>query len=111
MKKAMTRRRHLAGATERPRFRISGGYGISAGPSSLGLDVGRPDHLGPFLGFFRDQLAEVGGRAGKHRAAQVGKPRLELGIGEGGVDLLVEPVDNLCRRVLGAAEAIKALAS
>ena len=39
-------------------------------------------------------------------AAQIGKPRLHLGIGEGRVDLLVEPVDDLRRRVLGRADAI-----
>ena len=32
-------------------------------------------------------------------------PRLELGIGQGGVDLLVELVDNLDRSVLGCAHA------
>src|SRR5262245_34495194 len=36
---------------------------------SLWLDVGRPDHLGPLLSFFGDQLAEIGGRARKHRTA------------------------------------------
>src|SRR3979490_287379 len=29
----------------------------------LRLDAGRADHLGPFLGFLRDELAEPGGRA------------------------------------------------
>jgi len=35
--------------------------GISARrqPSLLRLDVGRPDHLAPLLGFFGDELAEV----------------------------------------------------
>ena len=41
-------------------------------------------------------------------AAQVGKPRLHLGIGEARVDLLVEPVDDLGGRVLGRADAIPA---
>lgn len=61
----------------------------------LRLDVGSPDHLGPLLSFFGDELRKVGGRAAKHRAVQVGKPRLDLGIGEAGIDLLVELVDNL----------------
>jgi hypothetical protein len=30
---------------------------------SLRLDVRRPDHLAPLLGFLRDELAEFGGRA------------------------------------------------
>src|SRR5215469_18113899 len=37
---------------------------------SLRLDVGRPDHLAPLLGFVGHELAEVGGRARKHRPAQ-----------------------------------------
>jgi len=35
----------------------------------------------------------------------VGKPRLEFGIGECGVDLLVEAVDDLSGRVPARAEA------
>ena len=68
-------------------------------PGSVRLDVGRPDHLGPLLGFVDDELAEVGGRAREHRTTRVGKPRLHLGIGEAGIDLLVELVDDLGGRV------------
>ena len=57
---------------------------------SFRLDVRDPDHLAPLLGFVGDELSEVGGRARKHRATEVGKPRLHLGIGKGCVDLLVE---------------------
>src|ERR1700704_2726476 len=69
---------------------------------SLRLDIGRPDHLAPFLGFVSNQLAEVGGRARKHRAAKVGKPRLQLGIGEPRVDRLAELIDDIG----GRADAI-----
>src|SRR5262245_59454254 len=41
----------------------------SPAPSSVCLDVGRPDHLGPFLGFVGDELAKIGGRARKPRTA------------------------------------------
>ena len=51
-------------------------------PHSLRLDVGGADHLAPLLGFIRDKLAVVGGRADKRRAAQIGDPRLYLGIGK-----------------------------
>src|SRR5262245_42718245 len=54
---------------------------MECGPSartSLSLDVGRSDHLGPFLRFVRDELAEIGGRAGNQRAAELEQPRLEL---------------------------------
>src|SRR6516225_4847552 len=46
---------------------------------SLWLDVGRPDNLAPLLRFIGDQLAEVGGRARKHRAAEVSEPRFHVG--------------------------------
>jgi len=42
-----------------------------------------PDHLAPLLGLIRDELSELGGRAGQRDAAKVGKPRLQLGIGIG----------------------------
>ena len=69
------------------------------------MSAGGLDHLGPLLGFVGDELAEVGGRAGKHRAAKVGEPRIHLGIGEGRVDFLVELVDDLGGRVPGRADA------
>jgi hypothetical protein len=46
------------------------------------LDIDRPDHLAPFPGFVGDQPAKVGGREHEHIATQVGKPRLDLGIGK-----------------------------
>src|SRR6266571_2728440 len=64
-------------------------------PALFRLDIGRPDHLGPLFGFLGDELAELGGRTGKYRAAQVSEPRLQLGIGEPGVNLLVELVGDL----------------
>src|SRR5258708_14747852 len=70
----------------------------SAFPGSLRLDASELHHLGPFLGFVGDELAKVGGRERERVATQVGKPRLDLGIGEASVDLLVELVDDLGRR-------------
>src|SRR6516165_6565659 len=92
-----------------PRIRRSKRYGkssrSSAETSSLRLDVGRPDHLGPLVGLLGDEPAEVGGRTRKHSATKVGKARLHLGIVERRVDLLVELVDDLGGRVLGRANA------
>jgi hypothetical protein len=42
--------------------------------ASVRLDVEGPDDVAPLLGFLSDELAEGRGRAGKNRAAQVGKP-------------------------------------
>jgi hypothetical protein len=73
---------------------------------SIWLSARELDDLGPLLGFISDELAELGRRAWKHRAAQVGKPDLYVWIGRCRVDILVESVDDLDRRVLGRANAI-----
>ena len=68
---------------ERPRFRRTKRYGkssrSSAETSSLRLDVGGPDHLAPFLGFLRDQLAKLSRRSGQRHAAEVSETGLILG--------------------------------
>jgi hypothetical protein len=43
-----------------------------------------------------------------HRAAEVGEPRLHLGIGESGINLFVELADDLGWRVPRRADAIPA---
>src|SRR5215813_8888869 len=82
---------HLVSTRHSP----NGLYGISARrPALFRLDVGRPDHLAPLLGVIGDELFEVGGREREHRAAEVGKPCLDFGIGKARVDLRVELVAN-----------------
>src|SRR5262249_9572421 len=56
-------------------------------------------HLPPLLGFCRDELTKFGGRHRHRRSTEIGEPRLDLGISEGGVNLFVEFLDNLNRRV------------
>ena len=56
---------------------------------SFGLDVARPDHLAPFLGFVGDELAEIAGRAGNRRVAEISEPSFEFGIGQRSIDLPV----------------------
>src|SRR5262249_40561582 len=81
-------------------------WNIGSGtPASVCLEVGRPDHLGPLLGVVGDEPAEIGGRAGKQRAAELEQPRLELRILERCVDLSVEPVDDPDRRCLRRTDA------
>ena len=40
--------------------------------TSIRLDICRPDNLAPLFGFVVDQLPEIGRRARKYHAAQVG---------------------------------------
>jgi len=56
-------------------------------------------------------LPKYAGRARQHRAAQVDKPCLQLRVGETCVNLLVEPVDDLGGRALGAPTPYHWLAS
>src|SRR5262245_38627345 len=68
----------------------NGIYGISWPiRGSVRLDARELDHLGPLLGFLGNEFPEIGGRERDHGAAEVGKPRLDLGISKAGVDLLV----------------------
>src|SRR5262249_31071547 len=71
----------------------------------LRFDTRELDHLGPLLGFACDHLGELSRRSRQRLAAEVGKPRLDLGIGEASVDRPVERFDNLCRRALRRTEA------
>jgi hypothetical protein len=47
-------------------------------------DASNVDNLTPLLGFVGYEPSERGGGTGKHRAAELGKPRLDLRIGEAG---------------------------
>jgi hypothetical protein len=67
-------------------------------PSTSGTSAGELDHLGPFFGFVGDELTEFRRRAGHDRAAHVGEEFVHLGLDQGGVDLLVQPVDDRGRR-------------
>src|SRR2546429_8651787 len=60
------------------------------------------NYSGPLLRFAREEPGEVGGRAGQRRAAQLGNPRLHLGIDKGGIEFLVESLDNDGGRAGGA---------
>src|SRR5262249_1897688 len=66
------------------------------------------DHLGPLLCICGDECAELGGRAFKHRVAEEGDARLHLGIGEAGIDRLVELVDDLGGCIPGRADPLPA---
>jgi hypothetical protein len=78
----------LTHPTSAGRFRYRYLCNVPDGLGLVRLDASKFDHLAPLLGFGRDELAEVGRRAGKHRAAQVGQPRLDLGLGERAVNFV-----------------------
>src|SRR6516165_12567331 len=71
-----------------PAIRRTKHYGRFDGiAGSIRFDARELHHLTPLLGFFGDELAEVGRRAWKCGGAPLGKPRVQLGIGKGRVDL------------------------
>ena len=78
----------------------------AADGGSLRLDARELDYLGPFLGFVGDELAEVGGRTANTVAPRSANRAFNLGIGEDGIDLPVELVDDLGWRVRGHADAV-----
>src|SRR5438552_2035977 len=73
----------------------------------LCLDIARPDQPRPLFGFVDDELGEVRGRADKYHATEVDKPRLKTGISKAGIDLRVEPVNDLGWRLPGCPETIQ----
>src|SRR6516165_8085092 len=75
------------------------------GSALLELDVGRPDHLAPLLGFFANESSKFVRRGWKCRRTQLGDPSLDPGIAKRRVDLLVEFMDDFGRCVLRSAEA------
>src|SRR6266700_364331 len=73
---------------------------------SFRLGARRLDHFAPFIDLLHEELAEISRRAWKHRAAQVGQVRPHLRIGESGVNLLVEYVNDLSGSIPGYAKSI-----
>src|SRR5262245_3399190 len=63
---------------------------IQQRPVLFRLDGRELDHLRPLFGGFGDDRRELGRRAPKHGAAQLDDPRLDFGIGETGIELLVQ---------------------
>src|SRR6266545_8160371 len=86
-------------------------YGILIRVSgSVRLDACELHHLCPFLGFLGDELAELDRRHWHSFASQIGKARFHLGIGETGIDFLVEPGDDVDRRAPGCTKTGSPLA-
>jgi hypothetical protein len=78
-------------------------WNIDSGSASLRLDVEGPDDVAPLLRFVGDELAEVGGRTDERCATQIGESRLDIMIGESGVGLLVELLDDLRQMIIAGS--------
>src|SRR6185437_728610 len=73
--------------------------------ASLDREIGGVHHLRPFFRLAGEQLAEIRGRAGDRRAAELLEFGLHAGVLERLVDLLVEDIDDIGRRALRGNEA------
>src|ERR1043166_9725606 len=74
----------------------------------LDLDPGELDHPGPLLDRIGDDRAELRGRAAEHRPAELDNARSDPGVREAGIELPVEQLDDVGRRVLRRTDAGKA---
>ena len=77
----------------------------SSGLRSLNFDVGRPNHVAPFLDLIGKKFAELTGRKRKRCCPQIDKPHLDPGTGKPGFNLRVELANNFGRRVPQGAKA------
>ena len=62
------------------------------------------DDACPLLGIISNKFPELGGRGREYAAPELGHARLHGGICQRGVDLAIEPLDDLRRRPLGCTE-------
>jgi hypothetical protein len=69
---------------------------------SCRIDVGYPNDFAPFGDFIGDELMKISRRTTKRCATDIGEPLLHFRIGEHGVDLMVERIDNRYRVFFGA---------
>src|SRR5262249_7455924 len=78
----------------------AGGIGL------LRLDAGEFDDPAPLLDFILNELAKTFRRAGQKGAGQLDKPRLQFHVGEARIDLPVELIDDLGRRISRRANTV-----
>ena len=62
------------------------------------IDVGDPNHFAPLRDFVSDERAKVGRRTTQRCTAEIGESLFYLWIGEDGVNLMIELVDDCCWR-------------
>ena len=76
--------------------------------ASVRLGAGELHHLGQPLGFFGNVFCEAARRTYKWKDTEVDEPCPEFGIGKRRVDLPVEPLDDVSRRIPWCAECLPA---
>src|SRR6185503_21212916 len=86
---------------------MAGGLQCGIAMPLFNLDARELDHLRPLFDRLREQRAECRGRASERRAAQFDDPCPDPGIGEAGIELLVQEIDDLGRSALRRADAGK----
>src|SRR5262249_43394703 len=91
-----------AGGHQCPAVRRTGFMETQA--RSLRLDARELDHLGPFLGFGCNESAELGGAKNHWDGADIVEPRPDVRRSQPGIDLAVEPFDDLHWRAGGRAD-------
>src|SRR5206468_1768282 len=89
------------------RLRQTDKPGIHWRPALFNLDACELDHPRPLFDGVRDDLAEFRGRAPEHRAAELDDPGLDPAVGEPGIELLVQQIDDFGWGVPGRADAAK----
>src|SRR6187551_543783 len=62
----------------------------------------------PLLDFLRDECTEICRRTCEHYPAEAGESGLQCGIGEAGIDFLVQLFDDLSGRIFRRANALPA---
>ena len=73
---------------------------------SLRLDAHELDHLGPLLGFFGDELSELGGCHRQRHTADFGQSHYHFGITQHGIHFAIELLDDVSGRILGHPYAV-----
>src|SRR6516164_6101077 len=79
-------------------------WNVATWAVSLRLDTRELDHLGPFLGFDCNESAKLGGAKNHRDGPDIAEPRPDFRRSQPGIDVAVEPFDDLHWRGGGRAD-------
>src|SRR6516165_9702653 len=71
------------------------------------IDARELHNLTPLRGFISDESSELGGCSRNRREPDASETRLHFGISDNGVNLFVEPFNDLCRCSTGRTDPMK----